>query len=91
MEGITITDSAAERIREVAEREGIDTTEQFLRVAVVSGGCSGLTYDLGWDSVEQEKDRVVGDPEIKGRGQRRRMWNPLDDLNWRRLAEDALE
>ncbi len=63
MEGITITEAAAERIQEIAAREGIRTDEQFLRVAVVSGGCSGLTYDLGWDSVEQEKDRVVGDPE----------------------------
>ena len=60
MEGIEITDRAAARIQEIAERQGIRTDAQFLRVAVVSGGCSGLTYDLGWDSTLQEKDRVVG-------------------------------
>ncbi len=65
MEGITITDSAAARIREIAEREAIDAGEQFLRVAVVSGGCSGLTYDLGWDSVLGEKDRVVGEAPFR--------------------------
>jgi iron-sulfur cluster assembly protein len=64
MEGITITDRAAERITEIASREGIGEG-QFLRVAVVSGGCSGLTYDLGWDSALQEKDRVVGEEPFR--------------------------
>jgi iron-sulfur cluster assembly protein len=65
MEGIEITDRAAARIQEIAEREGIRRDEQFLRVAVVSGGCSGLTYDLGWDSTLQEKDRVVGEEPFR--------------------------
>jgi iron-sulfur cluster assembly protein len=65
MEGIEITDRAAARIQEIAEREGIRTDGQFLRVAVVSGGCSGLTYDLGWDSTLQEKDRVVGEAPFR--------------------------
>jgi len=65
MEGIEITDRAAARIQEIAERESIDKAAQFLRVAVVSGGCSGLTYDLGWDSTLQEKDRVVGEEPFR--------------------------
>ena len=65
MEGIAITAAAAERIREIAERDGISPDDQFLRVAVVSGGCSGLTYDLGWDSTLQETDRVIEDGDFR--------------------------
>lgn len=55
---IQITDRALDQIRTVAESENIDLGEEKLRVAVVSGGCSGLTYDLGWDTTVQEDDEV---------------------------------
>lgn len=54
-----ITDRAAERLRAVAEGEGVDPTTTYLRVAVVPGGCSGLTYDLGWDTTVRPDDEVV--------------------------------
>ena len=54
-----ITAAAAERLRAVAATEGVDLGETYLRVAVVEGGCSGLTYDLGWDPVMREADRLV--------------------------------
>lgn len=54
-----MTEAAASRIRDVAIKESIDPAEQYLRVAVVTGGCSGLTYDLGWDAVLGEHDVVV--------------------------------
>ena len=53
------TDRALERLREVATAEGIDASSMYLRVAVVTGGCSGLTYDLGWDTVRQPDDELV--------------------------------
>lgn len=43
----------------MADQEGIDLSNTFLRVAVVPGGCSGLTYDLGWDTVQQETDHYA--------------------------------
>ena len=55
---IQITDRALEKIRETAQQEGVDLREMLLRVAVVPGGCSGLTYDLGWDSTLQPDDRL---------------------------------
>lgn len=55
---IQITDRALDQIRTVAESENVDLGEEKLRVAVVSGGCSGLTYDLGWDTTVQEEDEV---------------------------------
>lgn len=53
---IQITEAAANRLLEVAANEGVDPAATYLRVAVVEGGCSGLTYDLGWDSVKAESD-----------------------------------
>ena len=55
---IQITDRALAKIRDIARQESVDTNEHVLRVAVVPGGCSGLTYDLGWDTTVQETDRV---------------------------------
>ena len=54
-----ISDRAAARLRQVAEQERIDLASTYLRVAVVPGGCSGLTYDLGWDTVKQETDHYA--------------------------------
>jgi iron-sulfur cluster assembly protein len=54
-----LSDRAIARLHEVAARESVDLNAQFLRVAVIPGGCSGLTYDLGWDSALGETDAVV--------------------------------
>ena len=56
---IKITARALEKLREIARQEAVDTDEAILRVAVVPGGCSGLTYDLGWDTTVQAHDRIT--------------------------------
>ena len=61
-----ITDRAAERLRAVAESENVDLGTVFLRVAVVPGGCSGLTYDLGWDTALGETDETVEIATVAG-------------------------
>ena len=60
---ITITEAAAGRIFTTAKREGVAFDQEYLRVTVKPGGCSGLTYDLGWDSVRNDDDSVF---EIAG-------------------------
>lgn len=55
---ISMTDRAVDQIHEVAGDENVDLGQTMLRVAVVPGGCSGLTYDLGWDTTIQEEDTV---------------------------------
>lgn len=60
-----ITDRATTRLLALAEKEGIDLSSTYLRVAVVPGGCSGLTYDLGWDTVRQESDHVAEAGDIR--------------------------
>ena len=51
---VTLTDSAKEEIRRLMNAEGFDTN-QYLRVGVKGGGCSGMTYVLGFDK-STEKD-----------------------------------
>ena len=53
---ITITQAAADRLLATASKEGVSFDQEYLRVAVRAGGCSGLTYDLGWDSARNEDD-----------------------------------
>ena len=60
---ISITDRALGRIRSTASAADVDLTDTLLRIAVVPGGCSGLTYDLGWDTVVRKTDETL---EIEG-------------------------
>jgi len=54
---ITVTDKASRKIRQLAEREG--RAEPILRVRVVAGGCSGFSYELGFDDGPAEGDNVI--------------------------------
>ncbi len=45
---ITLTDTAATKVAQLLEAEGADN--MALRVAVKSGGCSGFSYDMYFDS-----------------------------------------
>jgi iron-sulfur cluster assembly protein/iron-sulfur cluster insertion protein len=45
---ITLTDAAASKVRQLIDAEGDERLA--LRVAVMSGGCSGFSYDLFFDS-----------------------------------------
>lgn len=48
---VSFTDSAVRQIRHLFNEEGFDQT-QVLRVGVKGGGCSGMTYVLGFDHKE---------------------------------------
>ncbi len=56
---LQITDRAIDQITGAARKENVDLSDTMLRVAVVPGGCSGLTYALGWDTTLQESDEVA--------------------------------
>jgi iron-sulfur cluster assembly protein/iron-sulfur cluster insertion protein len=53
---ITVTDSAAAKVKELLEQE--DDADLALRVAVRPGGCSGFSYEMFFDS-------DVGDDDTK--------------------------
>jgi len=52
---VTFTDKAVEEIRRLLS--GSDTAGKFLRIGVKGGGCSGLSYVLGFDD-KQENDEI---------------------------------
>ena len=59
-----VADSAKEKILELKETGEIGDNH-FIRVAVTSGGCSGLTYNLDFDNEDKEGDQVFEDNGIK--------------------------
>jgi iron-sulfur cluster assembly protein len=61
---ITITEKAAKEVRQIRSENNIPDTFG-LRVGVKGGGCSGLTYTLGFDAEAQEGDTVIEDNGIK--------------------------
>ena len=54
---ITITPQALTKIHELKAEESLDKS-YFIRVSVVGGGCSGLSYNLDFDNEDQEGDQV---------------------------------
>ena len=56
---IEITASALAKLSATAQAEAVNLDETYLRIAVVPGGCSGLTYDLGWDTQASDSDALV--------------------------------
>ena len=64
---IEITKNALKRIRVAMAKEGISPDEGGLRLGVQGGGCSGLSYNIRFDSQARERDRTYefGDDNIK--------------------------
>jgi len=62
---IQVTDIARKKVREMMQDDGFNYTNDFVRVGVKSGGCSGLSYDLKFDSNKNENDKVFEDNEVK--------------------------
>ncbi|MEX1062039.1 MAG: iron-sulfur cluster assembly accessory protein [Balneolaceae bacterium] len=66
MSEIKISDRAARRIRQIQSEKDIPE-DSVLRVSVKSGGCSGLTYDLDFDTeiVIRDNDEQFDDNGIQ--------------------------
>ena len=56
--GIQVTDKALVRIRSAMAKEGISAEQGGLRLGVQGGGCSGLSYNIRFDTQPRERDRV---------------------------------
>jgi iron-sulfur cluster assembly protein len=55
---IEITKNALKRIRVAMAKEGVSPDQGGLRVGIQGGGCSGLSYNIRFDSKPRERDRV---------------------------------
>jgi len=60
---ITVTDSAAKQLSLLIEESGFTTP--YVRVAVKGGGCSGLSYDLSFDTEQKPTDTLAEDKGVK--------------------------
>jgi len=63
---IFISDKAKAKVQQLMQDAGIDNDPSyFLRVGVVGGGCSGLSYKLDFDNEQKPMDQVFEDKGIK--------------------------
>ncbi len=60
---VTLTEGAARKVADLRMEEG--KPEWGLRVRLVGGGCSGMSYELGWEDQEAEGDTVVESHGVK--------------------------
>ncbi len=60
---ITVTPKAAEKIKEFMKQE--EENPQYLRVYVQGGGCSGLSYGMGFEKQPEEDDKVIEETGVK--------------------------
>lgn len=55
---IFVSDKAKERVHELMQEGGYTDPSYFLRVSVVGGGCSGLSYKMDFDNEQKPTDQV---------------------------------
>jgi len=57
MTEITLTDNAKKRIIDITVKKG--QSEKFLRIKIISGGCSGFQYQFSLDNKILEEDIII--------------------------------
>ncbi|MBZ5569516.1 MAG: iron-sulfur cluster assembly accessory protein [Acidobacteriia bacterium] len=63
--GIQVTERALVRIKAAMQKEGISSEQGGLRLGVQGGGCSGLTYNIRFDTQPRERDRIFQFGEVR--------------------------
>lgn len=61
---IKVNDNAKSKIENLLKQDG-KSADSFVRVGVEGGGCSGLMYNLDFDSELMDSDKVFEDNGIK--------------------------
>ncbi len=63
---IYVSDKAKEKVQKLMQDAGINADSSFfLRVGVVGGGCSGLSYKLDFDNERKPTDQEFEDNGVK--------------------------
>ncbi|SDQ39935.1 iron-sulfur cluster assembly protein [Chryseobacterium soldanellicola] len=62
---IKVSDQAKEKAIQLMTEDGFKPFEDYIRVGVKSGGCSGLEYVLKFDNQKTDTDQVFEDNNIK--------------------------
>jgi iron-sulfur cluster assembly protein len=63
---IYVSDKAKAKVQQLMQEAGVtDDPSYFVRVSVVGGGCSGLSYKLDFDNEQKPMDQVFEDNGVK--------------------------
>lgn len=62
---IKVSEDAKKKIASLMSEGGYNASQDFVRVGVKSGGCSGLSYELNFDKNTTEGDKLFEDNNIK--------------------------
>jgi iron-sulfur cluster assembly protein len=62
---IFVSDKAKEKVTNLMQDAAIADKDYFLRVSVVGGGCSGLSYKMDFDNETKPMDQVFEDNDVK--------------------------
>ncbi len=62
---IYVSDKAAVKVGNLVQEAQIKGDDYFLRVSVVGGGCSGLSYKLDFDNEKKPMDQEFEDNGVK--------------------------
>ena len=63
--GILVTEKALTKVRSAMAKEGISAEQGGLRLGVQGGGCSGLSYNVRFDTQPRERDRIFQFGDIR--------------------------
>ncbi|HYL15296.1 MAG TPA: iron-sulfur cluster assembly accessory protein [Terriglobales bacterium] len=55
---IQVTEKALQKIRAAMAKEGISSAQGGLRLGVQGGGCSGLSYNIRFETQPEEHDHI---------------------------------
>jgi iron-sulfur cluster assembly protein len=56
---VNVSDTAAQQLLNIFIEENKDPKDNYVRVGVKSGGCSGLSYILDFEDKASESDKIV--------------------------------
>ena len=62
---IKVHETAKQKVSTLMKEEGYDPLRDYVRVGVKSGGCSGLSYELKFDSELKKEDMIYEDNQVK--------------------------
>ena len=63
--GLQVTDKAIAKIRVAMVKEGVSPEQGGLRLGVQGGGCSGLSYNIRFDTQPRERDRIFQFADVR--------------------------
>ncbi|MDQ6762797.1 MAG: iron-sulfur cluster assembly accessory protein, partial [Bacteroidota bacterium] len=62
---IYVSDKAKQKVVKLQEDAHLAGDDYFLRVSVVGGGCSGLSYKMDFDNEKKPMDQEFDDNGVK--------------------------